>query len=130
MVNNRWLLAGFFAEASFLPRRCYSDHLPCVVSILHQLEAHRKHFKLFNMWTTYTDFNELLHTSWVQGIDGTKQFSLCKKLKRSSPLKCSTKDIMLTFQSDQKMQEMLLCRLKYSFMISPIARSFSLRLHD
>ncbi|KAL2532785.1 Reverse transcriptase domain-containing protein [Abeliophyllum distichum] len=38
MVNNAWLLAGFFGDAVFLPSCCYSDHFPCIISLFQAVD--------------------------------------------------------------------------------------------
>lgn len=81
MVNELWQQTGLHALADFQPAGCLSDHSPCIVSFFQQSGEKGKHFKFFNMWTEHADFQNVVSSSWNQQIYGTKQFSLCKKLK-------------------------------------------------
>ncbi|VFQ97347.1 unnamed protein product [Cuscuta campestris] len=42
-------------------------------------------FRFFNMWLKHEGFNGLVSQSWEAGVVGSKQFSLCSKLKRLKP---------------------------------------------
>ncbi|KAL2543371.1 Uncharacterized protein Adt_04349 [Abeliophyllum distichum] len=81
MVNGKWLHDDMFAEAVFLPPGCYSDHSPCIVTLLQHQVPRKKIFKFFNMWTAHQEF-EGINTVWTKNIEGTKQFILCRKLKK------------------------------------------------
>ncbi|VFQ84372.1 unnamed protein product [Cuscuta campestris] len=44
-----------------------------------------KPFKFFNMWIKHEEFQWLVTQSWGTRVNGSKQFSLCSKLKRLKP---------------------------------------------
>ncbi|KAK6159245.1 hypothetical protein DH2020_006559 [Rehmannia glutinosa] len=88
MVNKHWFDQGLDGMANFLSLGCLSDHSPCIVSLLDVVVNTNRPFRFFNMWASHTDFNDLVATNWNFYITGTKQFMLCKKLKKlKRPLK-------------------------------------------
>ncbi|GFY97543.1 hypothetical protein Acr_12g0000840 [Actinidia rufa] len=88
MVNPRWIQEGWIATTNFgLPGK-WSDHSPCVVSMVDNKEQGCRPFKFFNMWTLHADFPELIRDKWRVQVTGTAMYRLCKKLKMlKDPLK-------------------------------------------
>ncbi|KAK4438304.1 hypothetical protein Salat_0164700 [Sesamum alatum] len=86
--NNEWLEAGLHCNAHFNPPGCLSDHSPGIVSILDPPVSKSKPFRFFNMWANHPDFTTTVEHGWNLNVDGTPQFSLCRKLKAlKGPLK-------------------------------------------
>ncbi|GFY81235.1 hypothetical protein Acr_01g0010440 [Actinidia rufa] len=88
MVNSRWTQEGILAQANFdLPGK-FSDHSPCIVTLLGENDRGPSPFKFFNMWAKHDNFLELVSSAWQMQMDGTAMYKLCKRLKAlKGPLK-------------------------------------------
>ncbi|GFZ21585.1 hypothetical protein Acr_29g0007470 [Actinidia rufa] len=88
MVNSRWTQEGILAQANFdLPGK-FSDHSPCIVTLLGENDRGPSPFKFFNMWAKHDNFLELVSPAWQMQMDGTAMYRLCKRLKAlKGPLK-------------------------------------------
>ncbi|KAK4422070.1 hypothetical protein Salat_2157900 [Sesamum alatum] len=88
LLNKEWLEVGLHCNAHFNPPGCLSDHSSGIVSILDLPAPMSKPFRFFNMWADHPDFIATVEHGWNLNVDGTPQFSLCKKLKAlKGPLK-------------------------------------------
>ncbi|GFS35677.1 hypothetical protein Acr_00g0041410 [Actinidia rufa] len=66
----------------------WSDHSPCVASMIDNRDQGFRPFKFFNMWTHHVDFFDLVRDQWRVRLNGTAMYRLCKKLKLlKDPLK-------------------------------------------
>ncbi|XP_020555063.1 uncharacterized protein LOC105178632 [Sesamum indicum] len=81
LYNNEWLEAGLYCSAHFNPPGCLSDHSPGIVSIFDHAPTKPKPFRFFNMWADHPDFLATVEARWNLSVDGTPQFSLCRRLK-------------------------------------------------
>lgn len=81
MCNQCWLMEGNYALANFLPPGCVSDHSPCVVNLVDMHHKPRPSFMFFNMWADHSKFLEIVDREWNMEVIGTRQFSICRKLK-------------------------------------------------
>ena len=90
MVNNEWTQKGITAQAHFDPPGKFSDHSPCLVSLLGANDRGATPFKFFNMWAKHDNFHSLVRTSWGMRVEGTAMYKLCRKLKG---LKASLKSL-------------------------------------
>ncbi|KAL2253083.1 UNVERIFIED_CONTAM: hypothetical protein Sindi_0103000 [Sesamum indicum] len=63
------------------PPGCLSDHSPCIVTIFDHSPTKPKPFRFFNMWEDHPDFLATVEERWNFNMEGTLQFSLCKRLK-------------------------------------------------
>ncbi|GFZ08668.1 hypothetical protein Acr_20g0004760 [Actinidia rufa] len=92
MVNSRWNQEGILAQANFdLPGK-FSDHSPCIVTLLGENDRGPSPFKFFNMWAKHDNFLELVSSAWQMQMDGTAMYKLCKRLKAlKGPLKILNK---------------------------------------
>ncbi|KAK4428296.1 hypothetical protein Salat_1129200 [Sesamum alatum] len=79
--NNEWLETELNYGAHFNPQGCLSDHSPGIVSILDLPVPKPKPFWFFNIWVDHPDFLETVEDGCNVNVDGTPQFSLCRKLK-------------------------------------------------
>ncbi|KAI8536166.1 hypothetical protein RHMOL_Rhmol10G0235300 [Rhododendron molle] len=92
LSNIEWLDSFPHAEAVFLPPGI-SDHCLMSVTMVPPLGG-RKPFKFFNFWLQHPQFQQILVSSWNEGVDGTPMYALTTKLKRlkgvlkSMNLKC------------------------------------------
>ncbi|KAL2237180.1 UNVERIFIED_CONTAM: Retrovirus-related Pol polyprotein from type-2 retrotransposable element R2DM [Sesamum indicum] len=80
-VNNEWLEADLHCGAHFNPPVCLSDHSPGIVTIFDHTPTKPKSFRFFNMWADHPDFLITVEQRWNLNVEGTPQFSLCKRLK-------------------------------------------------
>ncbi|KAL0283047.1 UNVERIFIED_CONTAM: hypothetical protein Sangu_2914300 [Sesamum angustifolium] len=88
IFNNEWLEAGLQCNVHFSPPGCLSDHSLGIVSILDIPPSKPKPFRFFNMWANHPDFTATVEHGWNLNVDGTAQYSLCRKLKAlKGPLK-------------------------------------------
>ncbi|KAK4421401.1 hypothetical protein Salat_2090600 [Sesamum alatum] len=88
LLNNEWLEAGLHCGAHFSPPGCLSDHSPGIVSLFDPPAPKPKPFRFFNMWADHPDFLATVESHWSMNVEGTAQFSLCRKLKvLKGPLK-------------------------------------------
>ncbi|KAL2248951.1 UNVERIFIED_CONTAM: Retrovirus-related Pol polyprotein from type-2 retrotransposable element R2DM [Sesamum indicum] len=81
LYNNEWLEAGLHCSAHFNPPGCLSDHSPGIISIFDHTPTKPKPFRFFNMWADHPDFLATVEARWNLSVDGTPQFSLCRRLK-------------------------------------------------
>ncbi|KAL2246088.1 UNVERIFIED_CONTAM: hypothetical protein Sindi_2877000 [Sesamum indicum] len=81
LYNNEWLEAGLHCSAHFNPPGCLSDHSPSIISIFDHTPTKPKPFRFFNMWADHPDFLATVEARWNLSVDGTPQFSLCRRLK-------------------------------------------------
>ncbi|KAL2246039.1 UNVERIFIED_CONTAM: hypothetical protein Sindi_2872100 [Sesamum indicum] len=81
LYNNEWLQAGLHYSAHFNPPGCLSDHSPGIVSIFDHAPTKPNPFRFFNMWADHPDFLATVEARWNLSVDGTPQFSLCRRLK-------------------------------------------------
>ncbi|KAL0342700.1 UNVERIFIED_CONTAM: hypothetical protein Scaly_1932600 [Sesamum calycinum] len=81
LCNNEWLEAGLQCNAHFSPSGCLFDHSSGIVSILDLPASQPKPFRFFIMWANHQDFIATVENDWNLNVDGTAQFSLCRKLK-------------------------------------------------
>ncbi|KAK4416778.1 hypothetical protein Salat_2503300 [Sesamum alatum] len=96
LLNNEWLEAGVHYDAHFSPPRCLSDHSPSIVSLFDPFAPKPKPFRFFNMWVDHPDFLATVESHWNMNVEGTAQFSLCRKLKAlKGPLKAKEADLAL-----------------------------------
>ncbi|KAK4422064.1 hypothetical protein Salat_2157300 [Sesamum alatum] len=83
-----FLEAGLHCGAHFSPPGCLSDHSPGIVSLYDPPTPKPKPFRFFNMWADHLDFLATVESHWNMNVEGTAQFSLCRKLKAlKGPLK-------------------------------------------
>ncbi|KAK4423208.1 hypothetical protein Salat_1903600 [Sesamum alatum] len=94
-----WLILGDFncvkspEEKQFgvvptCPPGCLSDHSPGIVSLFDPPAPKPKPFRFYNMWADHPDFLATVESHWSMNVEGTAQFSLCRKLKAlKGPLK-------------------------------------------
>ncbi|KAL0407932.1 UNVERIFIED_CONTAM: Retrovirus-related Pol polyprotein from type-2 retrotransposable element R2DM [Sesamum radiatum] len=88
LLNNEWLEAGLHCGAHFSSPGCLSDHSPGIVSLFDPPTPKPKPFRFFNMWADHPDFLATVENGWNMNVEGTPQFSLCRKLKAlKGPLK-------------------------------------------
>ncbi|XP_022848848.1 uncharacterized protein LOC111371175 [Olea europaea var. sylvestris] len=90
MINDIWVQNGPHIGANFLPSGYLSDHSLCIVSVDDCVGSGKKPFKFFNIWTMHEDFLDIVQSSWRVNVRGTKQFVLCKKLRK---LKVALKEL-------------------------------------
>ncbi|XP_011083347.1 uncharacterized protein LOC105165891 [Sesamum indicum] len=81
LYNNEWLEGGLHCSAHFNPSGCLSDHSLGIISIFDPAPTKPKPFRFFNMWADHPDFLATVEARWNLSVDGTSQFSLCKRLK-------------------------------------------------
>ncbi|XP_011085671.1 uncharacterized protein LOC105167597 [Sesamum indicum] len=81
LYNNEWLQAGLYCSAHFNPPGCLSDHSPGIVSIFDHAPTKPKPFRFFNMWADHPNFLATVEARWNLSVEGTPQFSLCRRLK-------------------------------------------------
>ncbi|XP_011100436.1 uncharacterized protein LOC105178624 [Sesamum indicum] len=81
LYNNEWLEAGLHCSAHFNPPGCLSDHSPGIVSIFGHAPTKPKPFRFFNMWADHPDFLATVEARWNLSVEGTLQYSLCRRLK-------------------------------------------------
>ncbi|KAL0449171.1 UNVERIFIED_CONTAM: hypothetical protein Slati_1473500 [Sesamum latifolium] len=88
LLNNEWLEAGLHCGAHFSPPGYLSDHSPGIISLFDPPAPKPKPFCFFNMWADHSDFSTTVENGWDMNVEGTPQFSLCRKLKAlKGPLK-------------------------------------------
>ncbi|KAK4432680.1 hypothetical protein Salat_1030200 [Sesamum alatum] len=88
LLNNEWLEAGLHCGAHFSPPGYLSDHSPGIISLFDPPAPKPKPFRFFNMWVDHPDFLATVESHWNMNVEGTTQFSLCRKLKAlKGPLK-------------------------------------------
>jgi len=80
MVNNAWLLADLQAHGNFLVPGCLSDHSASIVRLFSEAQPRRSPFRFMNMWVVHDSFQGIISSYWSTSIQGSKQFSLAKKL--------------------------------------------------
>ncbi|XP_011079179.1 uncharacterized protein LOC105162756 [Sesamum indicum] len=71
----------YYTCAHFNPPGCLSDHSPGIVSIFDPAPTKPKPFRFFNMWADHLDFLATVEARWNLSMEGTPQFSLCRRLK-------------------------------------------------
>ncbi|KAK4412811.1 hypothetical protein Salat_2928300 [Sesamum alatum] len=81
LLNNEWLEAELHCGAHFSPSGCLSDYSLGIVSILDLPAPKPKPFRFFNIWANHPDFLATVEDGWNLNVEGTPQFSLCRKLK-------------------------------------------------
>ncbi|XP_011079190.1 uncharacterized protein LOC105162767 [Sesamum indicum] len=81
LYNSEWLEADLHCSAHFNPSGCLSDHSPGIVSIFDHAPTKPKPFRFFNMWVDHPDFLATVEARWNLSMEGTPQFSLCRRLK-------------------------------------------------
>ncbi|KAK4428264.1 hypothetical protein Salat_1126000 [Sesamum alatum] len=81
LLNNEWLKAELHCGTHFSPPGCLSDHSPDIVSILDLPAPKPKPFWFLNMWADHPDFIATVEDGWSLNVEGTPQFSICRKLK-------------------------------------------------
>ncbi|XP_074290450.1 uncharacterized protein LOC141617164 [Silene latifolia] len=74
------------------------DHCPYTVLTTHSTLGGKKNFKYFNMWGSASQFKNIVENVWSIHVQGTKMFSIIKKLKALKPAlkslnKCCFSDI-------------------------------------
>ncbi|KAL2246109.1 UNVERIFIED_CONTAM: hypothetical protein Sindi_2879100 [Sesamum indicum] len=87
LYNNEWLEAGLHCGAHFNPPECLSDHSPGIVTIFDHTPTKLKSFRFFNMWAEHPDLLTTVEQRWNLNVEGTPQFSLCKRLKALKDLR-------------------------------------------
>ncbi|KAL0378724.1 UNVERIFIED_CONTAM: hypothetical protein Sradi_3177900 [Sesamum radiatum] len=88
LLNNEWLEAELHCGAHFSPPRCLSDHSLGIIFLFDPPAPKPKPFHFFNMWADHSDFLTTVENGWNMNVEGTPQFSLCRKLKAlKDPLK-------------------------------------------
>ncbi|XP_074265051.1 uncharacterized protein LOC141587467 [Silene latifolia] len=97
MGNQAWLDGFGDNYAHFHPEGLF-DHCPCTVLTTHSTLGGKKNFKYFNMWSSASQFKNIVGNVWSIHIQGTKMFSIIKKLKALKPAlkslnKCCFSDI-------------------------------------
>ncbi|KAK4350790.1 hypothetical protein RND71_030103 [Anisodus tanguticus] len=80
LINGVWLQEGWYGNAHFRRPGPFSDHTPCIVSILDPPRPKNKPFKFLNMWTAHAEFGNIIADAWSRDIPGTAQFTLCRHL--------------------------------------------------
>ncbi|VFQ66081.1 unnamed protein product [Cuscuta campestris] len=92
LINQNWGESGWAPSCDFLDFNHLSDHSPMLLQCGSPSSGRSKTFRFFNMWLKHEDFSGLVSQSWGTGVIGSKQFSLCSKLKRlKQPLKTLNK---------------------------------------
>ncbi|KAL2246246.1 UNVERIFIED_CONTAM: hypothetical protein Sindi_2892800 [Sesamum indicum] len=81
LYNNEWLDGSLHCSAHFNPPGCLSDHSPNIISIFDPTPTKPKSFRFFNMWADHPNFLATVEARWNLSVDGTPQFSLCRRLK-------------------------------------------------
>ncbi|XP_074314061.1 uncharacterized protein LOC141649266 [Silene latifolia] len=84
MGNQAWLDDFGDNYAYFHPEGLF-DHCPCTVLTTHSTFGGRKNFKYFNMWGSASQFKNIVENVWSIHFQGTKMFSVIKKLKALKP---------------------------------------------
>ncbi|KAH7859435.1 hypothetical protein Vadar_001105 [Vaccinium darrowii] len=80
IANTSWMDLFPYAEANFLAPGI-SDH--CSISVcLGTTNLKRKPFNFFNFWMQHPEFEQILHSSWSEPLEGRPMFVLAAKLKR------------------------------------------------
>ncbi|VFQ90070.1 unnamed protein product [Cuscuta campestris] len=88
LINNRWGDNGWVPSCDFLDFNMISDHCPLLFQCGSPSPRRSKPFRFFNMWIKHETFQGLVLQYWQPPVLGSKQFSLCSKLKRlKHPLK-------------------------------------------
>ncbi|KAI5658672.1 hypothetical protein M9H77_27465 [Catharanthus roseus] len=90
MCNQAWFSEGLYANARFLPSGFISDHSSCIVYLFEEPKIHKPSFMFINIWCEHDLFMGLAKAGWFISVIGTKQYTLCYKLKK---LKRSLKDL-------------------------------------
>ncbi|VFQ94140.1 unnamed protein product [Cuscuta campestris] len=84
-INQEWADIGWAPTCDFMDFNHLSDHSPMLLYCGSPPVGRSKPFKFFNMWIKHEDFQGLVTQSWGTRVNGSKQFSLCSKLKRLKP---------------------------------------------
>ncbi|VFQ78789.1 unnamed protein product [Cuscuta campestris] len=85
LINHSWADIGLTPSCEFMDFNFLSNHCPILFQYGSSLGNKGKPFKLFNRWLQHEDFPGLVCQSWEAGVTGSKQYSLCSKLKRLKP---------------------------------------------
>ncbi|VFQ95756.1 unnamed protein product [Cuscuta campestris] len=85
LANQSWGDIGLAPTCEFLDFNFLSDHCPTLFQCGAPPGNRFRPFRFFNMWLKHEGFNGLISQSWEAGVVGSKQFSLCSKLKRLKP---------------------------------------------
>ncbi|VFQ88789.1 unnamed protein product [Cuscuta campestris] len=85
LANQSWGDIGLAPTCEFLDFNFLSDHCPTLFQCGAPLGNRSRPFRFFNMWLKHENFNGLVSQFWEAGVVGSKQFSLCSKLKRLKP---------------------------------------------
>lgn len=80
MVNEAWEEAFPSANAHFMPE-IYFDHCPMVVQVYPQLQTGRYPFKYYTIWSSASNFQEIVRACWDTRIEGSLMFRVVSKLK-------------------------------------------------
>ncbi|KAL0410975.1 UNVERIFIED_CONTAM: hypothetical protein Slati_3687200 [Sesamum latifolium] len=92
LLNNEWLEAGLDSGAHFSPPGFLSDYSSGIVSLFDPPAPKPKPFRFFNMWANHPNFLATVENGWNVNVEGTPQFSFCRKLKAlKGPLKTFNK---------------------------------------
>lgn len=81
LLNAEWHNEDLHCLAEFLDFNTISDHTPVMVKFMLDSPSVVKHFRFLNMWLQYPSFKDVLRNNWSDSFTGTKQITLCKKLK-------------------------------------------------
>lgn len=79
MANEAWVDAYDSAEDCFMQEEY--DHSPALLSVYPRQNEGKKPFKYYTMWRLSTEFNTRVSRCWSTHIDGTKMFSVCRRMK-------------------------------------------------
>ncbi|XP_074297136.1 uncharacterized protein LOC141627820 [Silene latifolia] len=84
MGNQAWLDGFGDSYAHFHPEGLF-DHCPCTVLAKQTTLAGKKNIKYINMWGSASQFKDIVRTVWSLQFQGTRMFSIIKKLKALKP---------------------------------------------
>ncbi|VFQ84375.1 unnamed protein product [Cuscuta campestris] len=85
LANQFWGDTGLAPTCEFLDFNFLSDHCPILFQCGAPQGNRHRPFRFFNMWLKHEGFHGLVSKVWEAGVAGSKQFSLCSKLKRLKP---------------------------------------------
>ncbi|XP_074299214.1 uncharacterized protein LOC141630267 [Silene latifolia] len=119
MGNNEWMLEYGDYLAHFHPEGVF-DHCPCTIVNKKADMGGRKSFKYFNMWGKSELFIPCVKKIWCQVYQGTKMFSIVKKLKALKPgLKALNKDCFSDIENCTTLTAALLEKIQKDLVDHP-----------
>ncbi|XP_062080432.1 uncharacterized protein LOC133785194 [Humulus lupulus] len=75
-MTSPWIVLGDFNDI------LSKEEQIAILTVYPELISGRKPFKYFQMWNSFSGFQELVHADWSRPVDGTMMYIVVHKLKR------------------------------------------------